>query len=280
MIEVERQLLPLTKILDVEDFKDFEFDDRLRDVSGLHLHGEEYLQMMDKKLWEYAMGMYALERSGIGKDATALGIGCGVEPPIFYMANRLRFVIATDLYNMNTPWGVVSRMLTNPWEYAPYGYDRQRLAVMNANGTNLPFPEEFFDFVFSYSSIEHFGGKDKAAQCLQEVRRVLKPGGVASITTELCVWGELFLPRLREKYAAKRLHRYGILKDMFTMQELDTLVEASGLELSNPLAPSKAPPDAETWTWPGKHGQPYLYMRPGFAPDVVWTSVHLLLKKR
>ena len=40
----------------------------------------------------------------------------------------------------------------------------------------LPFTADFFDVVFSYSVIQHFG-KDVACKALREIRRVLRPGG-------------------------------------------------------------------------------------------------------
>lgn len=271
--------LPLSKLADPEDYKDLEFGEYLRECTGLHLDGEDFMRMMDKKLWEYAIGMYALGKSGaLRSDAVALGIGSGTEPVIFYLANRLRYVIATDLYTGRTSrhWGLSSGMTARPWDYAPYEYDRKRLGMMDADGTDLPFPDAFFDVVFSYSSIEHFGSKQKASACLQEVNRVLKPGGVASITTEMCVRGADALPALREKYAKKRLVRYQILRDMFTPPELARLVLSSGMTMSNPIDLLKEV--QETSPWPGRHGWPYLYLRPKFAP-VVFTSVHMLLKK-
>ena len=57
------------------------------------------------------------------------------------------------------------------------------------DGTKLEFPSETFDIAFSFSSIEHFGGKDHsgALRSMKEIERVLKPGGIAVIATEYII---------------------------------------------------------------------------------------------
>jgi SAM-dependent methyltransferase len=49
-----------------------------------------------------------------------------------------------------------------------------------ADARRLPFPDESFDVVFSYSVLQHLRKEDVLA-ALREVRRVLKPGGRALI---------------------------------------------------------------------------------------------------
>jgi ubiquinone/menaquinone biosynthesis C-methylase UbiE len=57
------------------------------------------------------------------------------------------------------------------------------------DGTKLEFPSNTFDIAFSFSSIEHFGGENHsgALKGLKEIERVLKPGGIAVITTEYII---------------------------------------------------------------------------------------------
>ena len=57
---------------------------------------------------------------------------------------------------------------------------------MLMDGTKLAFRDETFDIAYSFSSIEHFGGKSHsgALACMRETERVLKPGGLAVIATE------------------------------------------------------------------------------------------------
>jgi len=47
-----------------------------------------------------------------------------------------------------------------------------------ADGRNLPFPDNYFDKVFSISVLHHIPSKDLRIQHLKEMNRVLKPGGL------------------------------------------------------------------------------------------------------
>jgi SAM-dependent methyltransferase len=86
------------------------------------------------------------------------------------------------------------------------------------DGTNLEFPSESFDIAFSFSSIEHFGGKNHsgALKSLQEIERVLKPGGLAVISTEYII---------NDKEHAEFFNRRTIYSDLINKLEMLQLVE-------------------------------------------------------
>jgi hypothetical protein len=69
--------------------------------------------------------------------------------------------------------------------FSPFHFRKDHLEARVCDGTNLEFPDRSFDLAFSFSSIEHFGGHTQAVESLKEMFRVLKPGGIAVITTEL-----------------------------------------------------------------------------------------------
>ena len=93
-------------------------------------------------------------------------------------------IIATDLYNN---WGMDgdSSMLITPEKFATFPYRKENLAVYQMSGTDLKFPENSFDFAFTLSAIEHFGSRENIKTAMSEIFRVLKPGGILCLTTEL-----------------------------------------------------------------------------------------------
>jgi SAM-dependent methyltransferase len=175
--------------------------------------GEEWLAYLDalavpwhrvaphRKGWEWAQGLYALEHLGLlHEGARALGVGAGTEPVLFFLTNRISEVVATDLYGQGAfaDHEAADTMLTTPERHAPFEFRPERLTVMRMDGRALDFPDRSFDVVFSFSSIEHFGGHAGAARALVEMARVLRPGGALVITTELVLNGaphpEFFSP--------------------------------------------------------------------------------------
>lgn len=138
-----------------------------------------------RKQWEYAYCIYGLTQLGVvNPKSRAIAIGAGHERPLYYFANQIAKMIATDLYN---GWGIESdsRMLITPEIFAPFSYRKENLEVYQMSGTHLNFPENSFDFAFTLSAIEHFGSRENVKAAMSEIYRVLKPGGVVCITTEL-----------------------------------------------------------------------------------------------
>ena len=173
---------------------------------------------LHRKYWEWGLGLYGLHKLGfLRPDAVALGVGAGIEWPLFYLANRVQRVVATDLYDSVHFQGLDPTVPENVERIAPFPYRAESLVFQRMDALDLSFPADTFDFAFSFSSIEHFGGHAGAALAMQEIARVLKPGGVACIATELILDGaphpEFFHPHEIEPW----------------------FVEASGLEMAEPL---------------------------------------------
>jgi SAM-dependent methyltransferase len=171
-----------------------------------HTGGEVY-----RKGWEWTQCIFGLKKLGmIRSDAKALGVGAGHEPVIFWLADRIGLVIATDLYG-NETWSkthgaeATADLLTNPEQYCPRTIAKSKIIFKNADGTKLPFPNEAFDFCWSLSSIEHFGGHEAAATAMREMARVTKPGGVICVATELLLSEEHSHP---EFFTRRQLCRY------------------------------------------------------------------------
>lgn len=176
------------------DISDWRIDSRFSNILG-ELNCGRYIHRKD---WEYALCIEGLEKLGVvHPKARALAVGAGYERPLFYFANKIEMMVATDLYENPDNEGKPA-MLTEPWSFSPIEYRREHLEVLRMGGDQLEFPDNSFDFIFCLSSIEHFGSRKTIAKSLSEMKRVLKPGGVACIITELILQGaahgEYFLP--------------------------------------------------------------------------------------
>jgi SAM-dependent methyltransferase len=215
-----------------------------------------------RKIWEFNQTLYGLRTlRRLAPDAVALGIGCGHEELMYFLANRVARVVATDLYQGEYIGGESDAdVLEHPAKYAPFNYRQDHLEVRRMNGLSLDAAESTFDFAFCLSSIEHFGSINDKHKALCEMFRVLKPGGVAVVTTEVVLNR---LGRGRQYFAASQLMR--LVGDAgFTLdQPLDLRIEREYAE--SPLA---LPMDTFT--------TPHVVLR-NF--HTIYTSVSLFLMK-
>jgi SAM-dependent methyltransferase len=149
----------------------------------------------DRRQWEIAMSVRTLADHGALHDRSKiLGVGVGNEPTIFYLTNHVAHVFATDLYlQTDGVWAEADvSMLTDPGLNAPYAWNPRRLVTQHMDGRELRYEDESFDGIFSSGSIEHFGTLDEIERSLDEMYRVLKPGGILALTTEYRIDGPDF----------------------------------------------------------------------------------------
>jgi SAM-dependent methyltransferase len=142
----------------------------------------------DRKSWEVAMALRALRDHGVLRpEAEILGVGAGIEATVFVLTRHVRRVFATDLYLDPGGWShtAITGMLTDPQQFWAGAFDARRLVVQHQDALDLRYPDCCFDGVFSSSSIEHFGTLDDVSRAMDEIYRVLRPGGVVSLSTEL-----------------------------------------------------------------------------------------------
>ena len=204
---------PLNKICDRRDWAHPAWRRALEDLG----YSAEPARL-HRKDWEFAQGVYGLRKlHRLAPEATALGLGAGAEPILFFLAGRLRRVVATDLYAGDFSGQEADpRILRDPEAFAPFSYHRERLEVRRMDATAIDYAPESFDLVFSFSSLEHFGSRRAQRRCLGEIHRVLRPGGVAVLTTEVILnaWG-----------------RHG---DYFRLTELlDDMIPGAGFRLAD-----------------------------------------------
>ena len=234
------------------------------------LYGREGLTNR-KKLWETTHIAYGLQTLGVLDGATVgLGIACGTEPLIYHFARHTARLFASDMYGFG--WDCAPfAMLTEAERYAPYSYPAHRLSLLQMHASALLMPDNSMDFVYSVSSIEHFGGTKAALAHLREANRVLKPGGILAFSTEMIIYGG----------------SAGVApeaKDFFTRTTLEWLILNSDMERVAPLelTPSRdllenaAPIRLPNWDIAPEHFD-RLSCR---LRDTVYTDVTVFLRKR
>lgn len=188
------EALSYSKVCNLEDFSHPALRPVLRDVFSHEVgrfpdfpQGREY-----RKHWEVAMAVRAFSDFGLlNGQAQVLGVGAGNEPTIFYLTRHVRRLFATDLYLEPGVWGdyADTSMMTSPGIHWPSSWNPRRLVVQHMNGLDLRYEDKSFEAVFSSSSIEHFGSLEDVGRSLDEIERVLKPGGVFSVSTEYRIDG-------------------------------------------------------------------------------------------
>jgi SAM-dependent methyltransferase len=142
-----------------------------------------------RKGWEWTQCVYGLNQLGaIAADARGLGVGAGRECLIFFFADRVREVVALDLYG-NALWSAGGReaseeIVRHPERFNLKAVDLRKIRFVNRSGTDIGEPDASFDFCWSMSSIEHFGGHPAAARAMREMARVTRSGGIIAVATE------------------------------------------------------------------------------------------------
>jgi hypothetical protein len=232
-------------------------------LGGLGL-AESKLQM-HRKPYEFTQLIYGGRRLGVLHDgADVLSVGAGHELILYWLANHVRRIVASDMYegvwqNIQGREGDPA-VLKRPEDYAPFPYRGDRLSFVKMDGRWSAFRDATFDLVYSLSSIEHFGGLNEATRTMGEMARVTKRGGIVAVATEYVLDGpahpETFMPH-----------------------EIAQLVAQPGLELVEPID------DAVYRRY--RYDAVDLYRTPYRAPhmvvrfgETVFTTVMAFLRKR
>lgn len=238
------------------------------------LNVEDYPDgMTRRKQWEIARALETLiTLKAATPRKTVVGIGAGHERTLYELTNHTN-VIATDRYGNAGEWRHLAppKMLLEPEAYAPEGlkWKPERLTVLDADVLQLPFDTGTLDGLFCTSSIEHVGNDEAIARAASEMGRILKPGGVASISTEWRLWGGVWGFDNVRLFNEERLQEY--------------LIGPSGLELVDEFWPhvSEATLKGQVVLEDLVHGR-----IPDFetcvrsrSHEVLFTSVHLALRK-
>ncbi len=289
MVALSRQY---AKLCDVRDFDDPDLIAKIHEVDG---RSQASPADRHRKAWEYAMlALYLEEAGALGEDTDVLAVAAGHEPPLYWLANRCRSVLATDVYGAGAFAGqeADARMLENPAAFAPFAYREDRLEARSMDARAIDAPDASFDIVTCLSSIEHFGTPAEIRRSAAEMARVLRPGGRLVITTELILrkhpmdWPPL--QALLKTMSGGRICADASLSarqnDGFWLSELQRdVIDPTGLALAQPLHTALSEASFEHVVRQDRHGRtwtrdgdpfPHVVLRAYGAP---WTSVFLPL---
>jgi SAM-dependent methyltransferase len=149
-----------------------------------------------------------------------LDLGCGAGRHAFEAARRGASVVALDMDSgeLNQVAAITAAM--DEAGELPAGAS---ITAAAGDATRMPFPDGSFDFVIASEVMEHIPADQSA---MNEVARVLKPGGIAAVTVP--AW----LPERVCWLLSDEYHNVpgGHIR-IFTRHELETKLARAGLEV-------------------------------------------------
>jgi SAM-dependent methyltransferase len=278
----------LNKLCCIEDWKNHEVKDIISKLQNITYYNKcqgilaRKPGQIHRKDWEWALGIIAMKRFGkLNDNNTAIGIGAGRELILFYLTNYLGHLYATDLYSRKE-WENFAPVdfLENPGKYSPFPYDQSALTVLRMDGTKLEFPSDSFDIVFSFSSIEHFGGENHsgALKSLKEMERVLKPRGIAIVATEYII-NNKDPPDLTNQFYNERTiysHLIDKLDVMKLVEPVDLTISPKTLDTGIIDASDAVDWDTSRVDDDFKRANPYIVIKLG---NMLVTSIMLVFQK-
>jgi SAM-dependent methyltransferase len=184
-------------------------------------------------------------------------VNAAAEPLLFGLANRVRAVTAADEYGEadEAPAG----MLAQPERFAPFPFPKSRLWVVKMAATRLGFPEDSFDFAV-VCALHRTGGEEAARAALAECARVVRPGGLTVVVTEVGLNGV----EGRGWFSPAQLSRIVHGSGLDPVEDVDFTIADQTLDAFVDLAR-------------GPHQRPHLVLAQG---DVLFTSGVIVLERR
>jgi glycosyltransferase involved in cell wall biosynthesis/SAM-dependent methyltransferase len=290
-IEQSAHIPALTTLSTIEDFTHPQFKAAAREVYSheLAVAPDASPKGLERpELWATTKSFLTLRTlEALRPDAVVLHVGAGTSPLLFALANHSEQVFAVDWYLDSSTWdGPAPRfMLYSPEIAAPPAAQIRRIVAQHMEPYALRFPDSSFDVVVCTNVLEHCHSLTEVAGTAYELGRVLKPGGILSITTQY---------RISGPPGGSGWDSYNV----FSAEEIErSIVEATGLELleqlrtdlSTELRVSRR--NISLVTGDNSLTQPLQYRRRGEAPKSIhphlisvhngyaYCTIHLTLRK-
>ena len=109
---------------------------------------------------------------GVPDSALALEIGSGSGRHMLRIAHHFQFVYGVDISQTMVDYAN-GTVFTNA----------SRCKTVKNDGASLPFSDNSFDFVYSFTVFQHMHTRDIINSYVRETYRVLRPGGMCRIQT-------------------------------------------------------------------------------------------------
>ena len=197
-----RGTLPLNSLTNVDAYNDKRWMELHRDLAtysyDTHVFSGGGPLGVYRKGWEWTHAIWGLEQLGmIHPQHRAIGVGAGRECVIFWLGDRLRTVVASDLYGA-ARWSDTggreadAAVLEDPQRFCPRPIRSDVIEFKTLDGTDLGFyPADTFDFAWSLSSIGRFGlTRASVRRHATGLARVVRPGGIVAVATEYLLLAE------------------------------------------------------------------------------------------
>jgi SAM-dependent methyltransferase len=262
-----------SKICDAADWFDpeikFIIENELREPARFH-----------RKQWEFAMIFLTLKKFGLlNYQKVGLSLGGGNERVLYSIANHVKKLFVTDLYDEGTTWDCART--TDPDEFIklskPFPVADDKFKALRMDMRYIDFQEDSFDFCYSSCAIEHIGEYQDFLQHLNEVNRVLKPGGIYIFTTEMQFGEKTISDQNNFIFTKEYLSELIANSDLDFVSDVDTTLTRNQINLPNPT-------NLKNLSYTGKNfineklfeQFPHLILLRGSVP---FTSVLLILRK-
>ena len=140
-----------------------------------HIDGARLFDRENRRFFLRPAPQYVLERHGPRVGQTVLDLGCGGGELVPYLAAAGATVFALDFSNDAVE---IAQSLIKKFPVSL----QERVCVDRGDVKSLPYPDRFFDKVYSLDVLEHIND-DELREMLREVGRVLKRDGRLIFTT-------------------------------------------------------------------------------------------------
>ena len=279
--------LPYSKACELDDFAHPDLREVLRAVRphkraafGGYPRGHEH-----REDWEAAMAVRTLADHGaLRADARILGVAPGTPDVLLHLTWHAGEVVAVDTRELPAAQrfaGSFDGRRTAPLE-APFAFRADRLTVRRLDPGCLDYPDEYFDGIAGRIDCH------PPAALLAEMQRVLKPGGVLSLSMDLQLgpdpWSEASRPDAQSLSASE-------VEQLIAGARTLEAIGAPRLSVSHWTLSTVRDVATATAAWRARRAaQPEGSQAPGWAlwdmPHIVlaqggcrYTSVHLALRR-